>query len=70
MLIDLMKKRRFMFGTILDSLPVSDVNLQQIIEAQERLYWTDHAHLIVVQNVLLERYQNRNTIFNSSGSAG
>ena len=64
----------------LDSLPVSDVKLQQIIEAQDndkvcktikqycfenwpdrhllpsaiRPYWTDRAHLTVVQNVLLK----------------
>ena len=66
--------------SFLDSLPVSDVKLQQIIEAQDndevcktikqycfqnwserhllpsaiRPYWTDRAHLTVVQNVLLK----------------
>ena len=66
--------------SILDSLPVSDIKLQQIIEAQDndevyktikqyhfenwperlllpsaiRPYWTDHAHLTVVQNVVLK----------------
>ena len=66
--------------SILEPLPVSDVKLQQIIEAQEndevcktikqycsenwperhllpsaiRPYWTDRAHLTVVQNVLLK----------------
>ena len=66
--------------SILDSLPVSDIKLQQIIEVQDndevcktikqycfenwpernllpspiRPYWTDRAHLTVVQNVLLK----------------
>ena len=66
--------------SILDSVPVSDVKLQQIIEAQDNdevcktikqycfenwperhllpsticPYWTDRAHLTVVQNVLLK----------------